>query len=82
MKRKYRIVAVERAVKNWNRSEWFEAKEILPDAVKYINQPRGGLNALSVAKMLARLESSGLVESRESRGCREYRRVGDEEWVL
>ena len=75
MRRKYRIMAVKRAVENWNLSEWFTASEILPSAMDYINQPRGGLNSMSVAKMLSRLETLELVESREKSGRKEYRRV-------
>ena len=65
----YRKRAVRQAVKEWARSEWFTAGELLDLAVIMNKQPRGGLTVFSVSSML---------DSQWKLGKKQYRRI--EEW--
>jgi len=74
MRKAYRMTAVERAVENWNRSEWFTSSELLDLVVDYLPQRNMGINTFGVAKMLRRLEVKGVVESERTHYGKKYRR--------
>ena len=74
MRKAYRMTAVESAVKNWNRSEWFTSSELLDLVVDYLPQRNMGINTFGVAKMLRRLEVKGVVESEQTHCGKRYRR--------
>ena len=78
MAKTYRQTAVKTAVKQWARSEWFTAGELLDLASEVNKQPRGGLTVFSVSRILMILEARGHVSSRWVSGKKEYRRVEDE----
>tara|TARA_R110000851_G_scaffold110632_3_gene233497 strand:+ start:8950 stop:9189 length:240 start_codon:yes stop_codon:yes gene_type:complete len=74
----YRKRAVRQAVKEWARSEWFTAGELLDLAVTMNKQPRGGLTVFSVSRILTGLEAQGMLDSQWKLGKKQYRRI--EEW--
>lgn len=74
MRKAYRMTAVEKAVENWDRSEWFTSSELLDMVVDYLPQRGMGMNTFGVAKMLRVLEGKGLVESERTYMGKRYRR--------
>ena len=75
MTKTYRRKAVAEAVKQWARSEWFTAGELLDLASQLNTQPRGGLTVFSVSRILTGFEAKGMVESRRKLGKKIYRRT-------
>lgn len=75
MTKTYRRKAVAAAVKQWARSEWFTAGELLDLASQLNTQPRGGLTVFSVSRILTGFEAKGVVESRKKLGKKIYRRT-------
>jgi len=75
MTKTYRRKAVAEAVKQWARSEWFTAGELLDLASQLNTQPRGGLTVFSVSRILTGFEAKGVVESRKKLGKKIYRRI-------
>lgn len=77
MAKRYRQTAVKRAVKEWARSEWFTASELLDLASEMNKQPRGGLTVFSVSRILTGLEAKGMLQSKKKLGTKIYRRIED-----
>ena len=76
----YRKRAVERAVDEWDISEWFSADSILPRAIISLPQKHMCVTVYAVAKALRMLEGKGALEGRKKNGVKEYRRI-EGAWV-
>ena len=77
MSKKYRGVAVEAAVENWDISEWFTADQLLPRAVESLPQRSCSINVYSVSSYLRLMASRGHLLSRvNSAGVKEFTKAG------
>ncbi len=81
MSKKYRGVAVQAAVQNWNLSQWFTADQLLPRAVDSLPQRSCSINVYSVSRYLRLMASRGSLDSRlNTSGVKEFTKVnGDDE---
>ena len=71
MAKTYRVNAVQRAIHQWDRSDWFTASELYDLARECITQPRGGITPQGVSRILTILEARGeLVSERHHTGKR------------